>query len=279
MTPLISVGMPVYNEEKYLRESVESILNQDYCNFELIISDNASSDKTEQFCLEFAQKDHRIKYIRNKKNLGTVNNFHQVFKEATGDFFMFAGGHDLWTPDFLSVCLKTLQNSSSAVVSYASTVLIDEFSNQIKKEISFYDTRGSDIVTQFLYVLWGPMNPVYGLMRMSAMKKVRMNPQFIGGDLIILIELSFLGRFAYNPDVVWYRRMQHGEETQKQKVKRYQNTLFSKSKSFFDILPYIRIPIELIKAIFKAKISWPNKICIVFLAIVSSPIKYYIAKK
>jgi len=130
---LISVGMPVFNEEKYLKETVESILNQDYDKFELIISDNASTDKTEDICLELAQKDGRIKYIRNRANVGAYENFSNVFRKASGEFFMFAGGHDLWSSNFMSACLQTLQDYPSTVLSCASTVWIDECNQQIKK--------------------------------------------------------------------------------------------------------------------------------------------------
>ena len=279
LKPLISVGMPVYNEEKYLRDSVESILNQDYNNFELIISDNASLDKTEQICLELTRKNNRIKYIRNRNNIGAIENFYQVFREANGEYFMFAGGHDLWSHNFMSNCLKALQDSPKTVLSFSSTVWIDEYNNKINKESSFYDTRGCDPVTRFLYVLWGPMNPIYGLIRMDALNKVRINIQILGADLIILSELSFLGQFAYIPDAIWHRRMINGEEPRKQKIERYKRNLFSKSNILSNILPHIKIPFELLRSIFKAKMSLKDKICIFVIAIVSSPIKYYIANK
>jgi glycosyltransferase involved in cell wall biosynthesis len=182
--PLISVGMPVFNEEKFLKQSIESILNQDYVNFELIISDNASTDQTEQICLDFEKKDRRVKYKRNRANLGALENFYKVFQEANGEFFMFAGGHDLWSNNFISTCLTTLQDCPETVLSFASTVWINEFDLCIEKKSPFYDTRGCDPVTRFMYVLWGPMNPIYGIMRIRDMKKVRMNIHTIGLDLI-----------------------------------------------------------------------------------------------
>lgn len=279
MKPLISVGMPVYNEEKYLKESVESILNQDYKNFELIISDNSSTDGTEQICLELAQNDYRIKYIRNTANIGAVENFNKVCREARGEFFMFAGGHDLWSLNFISSCLKILQDNPTTVLSFASTVWIDKFNDPIKKEASFYDTRGCDPVTRFMYVLWGPMNPIYGLMRTDCMKNVRLNTQIIGADLIILAELSFQGEFAFNTEAIWYRRMQHGEERRNQKVKRYQDVLFSKANKLMNILPHIKIPIELWRSIANAKIDLKNKLYLFVLSIIAFPVKYLISNK
>ena len=279
MKPLISVGMPVFNEGAYLQATVESILNQDYENYELIISDNASTDRTKEICLELAKKDSRIKYLRNQINIGAIENFYNVFKQAKGEYMMLAGGHDLWSHHFISNCFKALQDSPSAVLSFGSTVWIDEYDNKINKATPFYDTSGCDPVTRFLYVLWGAMHPIYGLIRMDALNKVRINIQIPGGDLIILTELSFLGQFKYISDAVWYRRMQHGHETEKEKINRYKRALFSKSNYLVDILPYIKIPLELFRSILKAKLSLLDKASIIFLAFVSFPIRYYVAKK
>ncbi|MEM4134638.1 MAG: glycosyltransferase, partial [Candidatus Micrarchaeia archaeon] len=77
--PLVSIGMPVYNGERFIRQALDSLLAQDYENFELIISDNASEDKTPEICLEYAARDKRIRYYRNEKNMGAAWNFKRVF--------------------------------------------------------------------------------------------------------------------------------------------------------------------------------------------------------
>lgn len=279
MKPLISVGMPVYNEEKYLRESIESILDQDYDNFELIISDNASSDGTERICRDLAIRDTRIKYSRNIENIGAIDNFNKVFIEAKGDYFMFAGGHDLWSNNFMSSCLDILQSDSSSVISFASTVWIDEENNPVKKRSLFYDTGDSDPVTRFMYVLWGPMNPVYGLIRTDSLRKVRLDTKTIGADLILLSELSFLGQFSYNSEAVWFRRIKHGEETREQKIIRYQNVLFSKGNKLLKIMPHVKIPFELWRSIAKADLSLKDKIYIYMISLIAFPVKYFLSKK
>ncbi|MBU3952649.1 MAG: glycosyltransferase family 2 protein, partial [Proteobacteria bacterium] len=134
MKPLISIGMPVYNEEIFIEASVASILSQDYENFELIISDNASSDKTQQICLELAQKDRRIRYIRSNTNMGAIANFCKTFDSATGKYFMFAGGHDLWSSNFINTCLRTLQTFPSSVLAFPATSWINERNQPVIKE-------------------------------------------------------------------------------------------------------------------------------------------------
>ena len=86
INPLVSIGMPTYNGSKYIRQALVSLINQSYRNFELIISDNASTDNTEAICKEYRRRDKRIKYIRQKKNIGPINNFNFVLKEAKGEY-------------------------------------------------------------------------------------------------------------------------------------------------------------------------------------------------
>lgn len=279
LKPLVSVGLPVFNEEKHLEECIESILSQDYHNFELIISDNASTDQTERICLEFAKKDNRIIYSRNKVNIGMLKNGYKVFIKSKGQFYMPAGGHDLWSSSFMSTCVKTLLDYPETVLSFGSTVWMDEYNQPIIKSSPFYDTRGCDPVTRFMYVLWGTMNPIYGIIRLSDMKKIKIQTDIIGGDLIMLSELSFIGEFAYNPEAIWFRRMQHGAETIQQKTERYKKDLFSKKIGLVAILLHIRIPIELWRSIAKARISLREKMYMFMISIVAFPIKYLISKK
>lgn len=114
-TPLVSIGMLVYNGERFIRQTLDSLLAQDYKHFELIISDNASTDKTQEICLDYALKDQRIRYFRNKKNLGANLNFSKVFELSSGEFFMWASDHDLHDWTFISSCLGVLTNEQSVV--------------------------------------------------------------------------------------------------------------------------------------------------------------------
>ena len=279
MNPLISIGMPVYNEERYIEASVNSILAQRYDPIELIISDNASTDNTGQICLDLAKRDKRIKYVRNPANFGAIANFCKVFDYAKGEYFMFAGGHDLWSPNVVTRCLETLQDNPATVLAFPSTAWIDDENRPVAKDTPYYDTRGFDVVSRHLYVLWGPMNPVYGLIRTDALKKTRLHLQMIGGDLIILTELSFMGSFACVQDAVWYRRMDKKEESRQEKIKRYKLALFSTSGVFSKSMLHLKIPFELCKSIHKANIGFIDKFCVFLVTMVLAPIKYYIANK
>src|SRR5947209_1057476 len=125
-TPLVSIGLPVYNSERTLARAIESLLAQDHANLELIISDNASTDGTRAVCAHYAQQDSRIRYIRNATNIGMNANFFQVLQAARGPFFMWAAADDAWAAGFISRLLKELERFPSAAVAMSAVQLIDE---------------------------------------------------------------------------------------------------------------------------------------------------------
>jgi len=95
--PSISIGMPVYNSERYVAAAIESIINQSFYDFELIISNNFSEDMTGDICRNYASKDPRIKYFCQSANIGVANNFIFVLEQARAKYFMFAAGDDTWS--------------------------------------------------------------------------------------------------------------------------------------------------------------------------------------
>jgi len=120
--PLVSIGMPIYNGEEYVRDALDSLLAQTHNNFELIISDNGSTDKTEQICRWYAARDSRIRYVRQAVNRGAVANFQFVLDEASGQFFMWAAYDDLWGPHFISDALTVMEDQTIGFV-FPTTIL------------------------------------------------------------------------------------------------------------------------------------------------------------
>ena len=119
--PQVSIGMPVYNGEPFIREALDSLLAQTFTDFELIISDNASTDGAEAICREYAAKDKRIRYVRQAENRGAAANFQFVLDEAVGEYFMWAAADDVWRPEFIETCanlLKTDASSQMAMTGY-----------------------------------------------------------------------------------------------------------------------------------------------------------------
>jgi glycosyltransferase involved in cell wall biosynthesis len=124
--PTLSIGLFVYNGEAFLRETLDSLLGQTFKDFELIISDNASTDATEDICKVYAGADTRIRYFRNETNMGAGWNIRRVFSLATGKYFKWAACDDLYEPAFLEKCINALEANSSYVLAHARTRVIDD---------------------------------------------------------------------------------------------------------------------------------------------------------
>ena len=115
--PVVSIGLPVYNGEAVIARAIESLLGQSFSEFELIISDNASTDATADICKSYAANDNRIKYVRQPSNIGPAGNFRFVLDHSVGEYFMWAADDDVRSPDFLQENLKILKNDPDCAFS------------------------------------------------------------------------------------------------------------------------------------------------------------------
>ena len=275
--PLVSIGMPVYNEEAYIMRALDSLLGQTYKNFELIISDNASTDRTQEICLEYTARDKRVRYYRNEMNMGAIWNSNRVFELSTGEYFMLAGAHDLWSNNYVRSCLETLGNDSSVVVAYPRTIWIDENNNELNIKSGFTDTRGCGVLSRFILTLWTNQHAIYGVIRSDALKKTHLNRQIVGSDAVLLGELSLLGEFAHVPGAVWYRRKNREDETADQALERYRRMLFSSEKYAKAKLPHWKIPYEYLVAIWKSPVSFKQKVGLTLFGFPATFVAYHSA--
>ena len=124
-TAKVAIGLPVYNGERYLDKAIDSLLNQTFTDFELIISDNQSSDRTEQICLDYAASDKRIRFVRQEKNLGSTGNFNFVFQASNHEYFKWAAYDDICSPTFLEKCVKLLDENPDVVWCHSRSIHID----------------------------------------------------------------------------------------------------------------------------------------------------------
>lgn len=281
MLPLVSIGVPVYNEERFLAQSLDSLLAQDYSNLEIIISDNASTDDTENICRAFALRDARIKYQRLSLNCGVAKNFQNVATLAKGEYFMWASGHDLWSANLISECVNILAHNPSAIVAFGCSTWIDATGAEFGKSWGWTDTRGMDPIARFFSVFWGNMNPILGVMRLAPLCASRgIMISTAGADLIVLSELALHGHFVHAPAASWSRReFRHGEDFQ-QRMKRYRGVQFGiTTSSLGKLFPLARLPFELIRAIISAKIGWLEKIGILIVLAPSLPTRYFSARR
>ncbi len=215
-SPIISVGMPVYNGETWLAASIESILTQSFTDFELIISDNASSDGTEEICRDFAARDPRIRYFRQDTNFGAPRNYNFVFEQARGTFFKWSSSNDLCRPDFLRLCFAALKDRPDAVLSYPRTLLISDDINKGEVYADNMDLQDAQAADRFNRILENMAlnNVMNGLIRCDALRKTRMHEVYLCSDFVLMAELALLGKFIEVPDDLFLRRLDEASSTQ-----------------------------------------------------------------
>jgi glycosyltransferase involved in cell wall biosynthesis len=212
LRPLVSIGLPVHNGAQFLAQAIDSLLAQTYQNFAICISDNASTDDTQQICLAYASRDSRIRYVRNATNLGAFANFKRVLDLATGKYFMWAADHDLWAPGFLTTCVDLLEQNPEVVLCAPRTAWIDTDGKLLEQIYPVLDTRGMGRVSRFNVVMWGLgyCYQVYGMMRTDALRSARICTDTLAPDTLLLSELSLFGAFADVPELLFYQRRMPG---------------------------------------------------------------------
>ena len=207
-SPRVSIGLPVHNGERYLRRAVDSILAQDYADFELIISDNASTDATPLICREYALQDRRVRFYRNETNIGAGPNHNRTFDLARGQFFSWAA-HDIeMLPGMLNRCVDVIsQAPTSVVLVYPRCQMIDEAGAFDWLEVLSLDTRDPRpprrLATVLHHLSW--VNQFYGLTRVAALRKTRLMDSFASSDYVLLAELAMLGEIWEIPEVLTRR--------------------------------------------------------------------------
>ena len=208
-TPLVSVGLYVYNGERFLEEALHSILNQTFTNFELIISDNASTDRTGEIAQAYAKRDDRIRYYRSEKNMGAGWNIRRVYGLATGKYYKQAAADDLLEPDFLRRCVEILESDPDCVVAYARTKEVSENGTLIKNYDTPMKTDYDDPVARFremFHTGGDKCYQIFGVMRMSALRQLPSQGSYVNADGVLLARMSLLGRFYEVPEYLFTSR-------------------------------------------------------------------------
>jgi glycosyltransferase involved in cell wall biosynthesis len=202
----------VYNGEAYLEQAIRSLLAQTFTDFELIICDNASNDRTAEICQAYASLDDRVCYYRNPENIGAARNHNRVFQLSSSEYFRWAAYDDLCAPQYLERCVAALDAHPSAVLCYPKTRVIDSqgalvgsheeglslLSNDPAERYRAYQKRFRDI---------GWCDPMFGLMRSKALEKTRLHGSFNSSDVILLGELALLGTIHEIPEYLFFRRI------------------------------------------------------------------------
>jgi glycosyltransferase involved in cell wall biosynthesis len=251
MTPRVTVGLPVYNGERFLGEAIESILAQEFSDFELIISDNASDDGTATICERYARRDRRVRFSRLESNRGGAGNYNRVFSLATGAYFKWAAHDDVLAPAHLKLCVAALDCDTAAVIAYPRTILIGEDGRELREYADNMDLpfpRPSQRLRRVMRCLHEP-NALFGLIRADALRRTRLMGRHFRSDYVLVEELALLGRFREVPEPLFYRRMHPAMCCRANPTPRQQAAWFDPLNRNCRVLPWCRFTLEQLKAV------------------------------
>ncbi|WP_445370373.1 glycosyltransferase family 2 protein [Methylomonas sp. HW2-6] len=214
LTPKVTIGLPVYNGERYLDACINSLLAQNYKNFSIIISDNASNDSTGIICRRYAETTPNIRYIRHEINRGASWNFNYVFCESTKEakYFMWAAHDDLWKANYIERCVDELENNPDAVACGCEPCFINADGEIVYPlfEYNKLDTRYMlirDRVRELVRIInW---YSIYSVIRVDALKKTNLTTERYGSDVILLLELLLLGQTLIVEEKLFLYRLSH----------------------------------------------------------------------
>lgn len=218
--PRVGVGMPVYNGERFVAEAIESVLRQTEPDFELVISDNASTDRTADICRGYAAADRRIRYFRNDINQGALPNFNRVFELARGKYFKWAAHDDVLHPDFLRRCVEALEAAPDGALCYTANEYIDEAGTVLGAKAQHVPgSDAPDSAERFAALALRPHDcyGMMGVMRRAFVEQAMPMEGFHGGDRVLLARIALAGRYIEIRDPLLKVRDHAGRYSRAQK--------------------------------------------------------------
>jgi glycosyltransferase involved in cell wall biosynthesis len=260
-SPKLSIGLPVYNGEEFLRHAIDSILGQSFQDFELIISDNASVDSTAQICKEYVRKDSRVRYFRQENNIGAAENFNFLFWRAKGEYFKWAAHDDVLAPDFLEKCINVLEQDPATILCYSKVNRIDpkgewtgtyDYPMRVSNPTPHIRFADLILINHFCVA-------VFGVIRRSYLAKTPLIGKYIGSDRNLLAEIGLMGRLYEIPEYLFNRRDHPQASTRK--FRHYKRLAwFDPNRKSKIHLPYWHNGFQYIRSVSRVKLPFKEKL-------------------
>ena len=207
----VSLGIPVYNESRFLKKTIDSLINQTYSNIEIIAIDNASTDNSFRILKEYSNKDPRLKIFKNDKNIGLSNNFNLLVSKSSGEYFGWIGAHDIYNKDYIEKMVsKIIKNNNSSVV-FSNVSKIDSDNKIIinKKETGFQLLNNNKFI-RLLKIPWlikGSGDIVMGIFEVDKLKKTDLfSKSVLWADVFLVYQLASTGKIIRINEVLRSRR-------------------------------------------------------------------------
>lgn len=278
--PRVSIGLPVYNGEDYLEAALNSILAQTYEDFELIISDNASTDGTAAICRLYAEADDRIRYVRHEENRGGAANFNSLVALARGEYFRWACHDDTIAPTCIERCVEVLDADPDTVLCYVRPQMIGPDGEALDNDRFYLKSlhlRSDDPVRRFrrylikYYPVGGMCNAIFGLMRRRVLAQTARINNYPDSDIVLLGEIALWGKYYEIQDRLFYRR-DHPHTSMRAHPDAQDRALwFDPENEGRLILPYGLRFVEYVRAIRRAPLTWTARMrCYALL------VRYYV---
>jgi len=207
--PPVMIGLPVYNGEQYVTESIESLLNQTFEDFLIVISDNASTDSTGEICRRFASADSRIRYHRNPTNIGMAGNYNLLFGMCHSEYFRWATADDYSSVDMLAEAVEVMKANPALALCYPRAYFVDSEGREIGRWEDELHLLQDDPLDRFKIVVRkiGRVHHHLGLMRSSFLRRTGLLSRHVSSDKGLIAELSLHGKFFQIPKYQFFRRM------------------------------------------------------------------------
>ncbi|WKZ12107.1 MAG: glycosyltransferase family 2 protein [Gammaproteobacteria bacterium] len=227
-TPRVSIAVPAYNCERYLAKSLDSLLGQTYGDFELVISDNASTDGSEEICRRYERLDQRVRYIRRTDNIGGPGNFRYVWSQCRGEYHKWSTADDYWAPGFLGAAVALLDARPDVVLCHPRAQLVDSAGGKIEdydEPLHLVDDSPRRRFNQLLQTI-RLCNAHLGLIRRAAMACTRLIGTEMNSDTHFLAELTLYGKFSLLPEIMFFRRFHPQSSSWKRDDDSHQETYY-----------------------------------------------------
>ncbi len=290
-SPCVSIGIPVYNGEGFVGSAIESILNQTFQDFEIVISDNASTDQTEEICRAYVAKDSRIRYFRSEKNLGAALNYDRTFTEARGRYFKWAAHDDLLAPTYLEKCINVLENNPDVAMCTADTMLVDadgdrllyeaeadclmdKFGNRYRNYDKPRDFAAATPHKRYKSHLFNTrwVFEIFGVYRHEVFANSSKHGAYYGSDKVLLAEVCIMGKIVVIPEPLFLNRRHENQSASLKSIEEREKWINPNFKRKFVLAPRLLCLKGYFLALFKAPIStYERFLC--FLALLSWLIK------
>jgi glycosyltransferase involved in cell wall biosynthesis len=260
--PRVSIAVPVFNGDRYIAEAVQSILAQTYQDFEVIICDNASTDRTEEICREFAGRDPRVQYRRNEVNRGIHRNFSRGAELSRGEFFMWLAHDDKLAPQFLERCVTALEGEPQAVLAYPKAIDIDDQSHAVVYKEQTLNVGSLLAHERFRELIRMEHNceALFGLMRRKVLGCTGLLGNYADADRVLLAELALYGGYVKVPEFLFLHR-EHPLRATNVYPTRFQRTAsLTPEKPAQIVFPHFRQLGEYLLCIHRAPLRWPERV-------------------